>query len=182
MLPFCPVLFYSFPEALTTKTIVILGAHRDCIHGQPEHQPSLQSKGMCLGGGIYDQLLDWNIGMKPLVSRPCSDNCHERRIGCRSLSSSACESSGTCSPTDLYHATSHPSGVVEIFAQPKELSRPIHYHSLQLGACGATVPLHPKSVGLARYRFEGIRTLKPGFSAVVAYKSPMIPSKLEAVG
>ena len=44
-------------------------------------------------------------------------------------------------PTDLYHPSSHTGGAVEIFAQPVELSHPIHRYILQLCARRATHPL-----------------------------------------
>ena len=71
---------------------------------------------------------------------------------------------------------------MELLAQPEELSRPVHDYSLQLGTCGATDPLRSRGVSLWRYRFEGTYTLKPGFVAMVAYRSPMIPSNVEATG
>lgn len=68
MLPFCFVLLYDFPEALTAKTVVVLSEHRDGIHKQSEHEPSFQPEGMCLGSSIYNQLVDGDARMEPLIS------------------------------------------------------------------------------------------------------------------
>jgi len=85
-------------------------------------------------------------------------------------------------PTDLDHPASHVCAIVEILAQPVELGHPVHDDGLELGTCGATHPLGSEGVSLVRYAYEGVHTLKPGFMAMVAYKSPMILSRVAAAG
>ena len=68
VLPFRFVNRYHFPEVLAAKAVVILGAHWNSIHRQPEYERSLRPKGMGLSSGIYNQLIRGDIWMKPLVS------------------------------------------------------------------------------------------------------------------
>ena len=52
--PFRLVPLDRHPKTLTTKAVVILREHRNGMHGQPKYEASLQPKGVCLSGGIYN--------------------------------------------------------------------------------------------------------------------------------
>jgi len=54
MPPFRPVPFDRYPEALTAKAVIILREYRNGMHRQPKYETSLQPKGVCLSGGIYN--------------------------------------------------------------------------------------------------------------------------------
>jgi len=68
MFPSHTVLLRDFSETPTTGTIVILGAHRDDIHEEAGHEPSLQPKRKRLSSSVYNQPADGNVGMKPSAS------------------------------------------------------------------------------------------------------------------
>ena len=68
VLPFRSVPLYGFPEILTAKAEIVLGAHRNAVDRYPEHEPRLQPDGMRLSGDIHHQLLHGNVGVKRLVS------------------------------------------------------------------------------------------------------------------
>jgi len=67
MFPFRPVILDHRPKILTTKTVVIPGAHWNGMHGQPEYEARLHPKGMRLSGCIYNQFIRGNVWIKSLV-------------------------------------------------------------------------------------------------------------------
>ena len=96
MLSILSIPLNGLAEVLTTETIVVLGAHWECINRQPEYEAGLQPKGMRLSSDIYNQLVHGNIGEKRLISVSRGDDCQDRTIGCirllpRSINPLECE-------------------------------------------------------------------------------------------
>ena len=97
------------------------------------------------------------------------------------------EERDTCMKRVAYldHASAHPRFVQEVVAQAEQLCTPVHHDLLQFRACWTTKPLfrapsaiHVQCDALSRT----VLTLKPGLETLEEYRSPMMPSKLQAVG